>query len=809
MNLPVSRSLYPLLLGVAATLVPALSHAAAKLDVFPESAHLLHKKDSQGVVVRITKDDGTHLDVTAECQFSLEDPSKAKIDKQTILPQAEGSTKLKIQWQQLSATIPVTVSNPQLDPPISFRNDVMPVFMKAECNRCHGAARGQDGFRLSLWGFDPEGDHFRITKEFPGRRVNLAVPEESMLLTKADGEAPHTGGKKFEKGSPLYKTLLQWLEAGAPNDAADVRKITGIEVMPSSLVLEGPGQNFRLSVRASYSDGSKHDVTSTALFLSSNEGSAKISPEGSIQTGQRGEAFVMARYGAFTVGIPVVVLPKNLKFEWPKVPERNEIDKLVHQKLYDLRINPSERCDDLTFLRRVFLDLTGTLPPADRVQSFAADTNPAKRDQLIDELLARPEFVDLWTLKWSDLLQLHTDVVKEIYYKPIHLYHGWIRDQILSGVPINQLAAKLISANGSIFENPAATYYHLENDPIRVSEDAAQAFLGIRLQCAQCHNHPFDRWTMDDYRGFMAFFMQVGRKPGEDPRERIIYDARGGEAKHPVGDRVVPPKFPGGDVPDVKDKDRRQVLADWLAAPDNPWFGRHVANLVWAHFMGLGIVDPVDDVRVSNPPSNKPLLDHLAQRLVALNFDIRKLAREICISETYQRSTRSNPSNELDTRNFAKATVRRMRAEVLLDSIGTATAAPMNHLAMPVGMRAVEVADAKKTNYFLTTFGRSKRENVCARDEVSPTLSQALHLLTGDTIETKINSGALVDKLLKEGKAPQDIVKELFLRSVSRLPDDQETSALEPYFSDKEQTKAALIDLQWALLNSKEFIFNH
>ncbi|MEI6714941.1 MAG: DUF1549 and DUF1553 domain-containing protein [Verrucomicrobiota bacterium] len=802
------RFFRPLALGIA-TIAPAVAFAAPTLDVFPEAVHLRHKKDTQSIVVRITQDNGIHRDVTAEAQLQLEDPAKADFQKGAVLPKAEGKTNLKITWNGLSTSIPVTIENPQLAPTISFRKDVMPVLMKAECNRCHGAARGQDGFRLSLWGFDPEGDHFRITREFPGRRINLAAPEESLMLTKSDGEASHTGGKRFEKGSLLYNTMLSWLKAGAPNDSGETVALTGIDVMPKSLVLEGPGQNFHITVRANYADGTSRDVTSTALFLSSNDGAAKIAQDGIISTGQRGEAFVMARYGAHTVGIPVVVLPKDLQFTWPKVEEKNEIDKLVNTKLYNLRVAPSERCDDLTFLRRLFLDLTGTLPPPDRVKSFPADTNPNKREQLIDELLARPEFVDLWTLKWSDLLQIRSDVLREIYYKPVHLYHRWLREQIMAGVPLNKLAAQLVSASGSIFENPPATFYHLENDPIRVSEDAAQAFLGIRLQCAQCHNHPFDRWTMDDYRGFMAFFMQIGRKNAEDPRERIIYDTRSGEAKHPVGDRVVPPKFPGGEVPSVKDKDRRQVLADWLADPENPWFGRHIANLVWAHFLGVGIVDPVDDVRVSNPPSNKPLLDHLAKRFAEMNFDIRKLAREICVSETYQRSTHANPSNELDSRNFAKATVRRMRAEVLLDSISQATAAPMSHQTMPVGLRAVEVSDAKKTNYFLTTFGRSKRETVCARDEVSPTLSQALHLLTGDTIETKITAGALVDKMLKENKPPMEIVEALFLRSVSRMPDEQERSALEPYFSDPQQIKAALVDVQWALLNSKEFIFNH
>jgi hypothetical protein len=391
----------------------------------------------------------------------------------------------------------------------------------------------------------------------------------------------------------------------------------------------------------------------------------------------------------------------------------------------------------------------------------------------------------------------------------VQLYRDWIREQILAGVPLNQLAYKLLTATGSNIENPAANFYSMEVDPIRVTEDAAQAMLGIRIQCAQCHNHPFDRWTMSDYRGLMAFFMQVGRKPGEDPREKIIYNAGGGEAKHPVGDKVVPPKFPGGEEPDVKGKDRREVLAQWLSDPKNPWFAKHMANLVWAQLMGVGIVNPVDDIRVSNPASNPELLEYISKSLVEYNFDIRKLAREICLSATYQRSTHANESNELDTKNFAKATVRRMRAEVLLDAIADASGNSAKHTGMSQGMRAVEIADAKKTNYFLTTFGRSTRDNVCAREEVNPTLSQALHLLTGDTVEGNMKAGNLVGKLTASGQKPSEIMTELYLRVIGRPPTNEESSALEALFSDAEQTKATLEDIQWALLNSKEFLFNH
>jgi len=788
--------------------LPFLSHAAPVLDVFPPDAHLYHKLDRQLFAVRVIQDNGIHLDVTNEAKLTVEDPSKASLDKNLLLPKTAGSTKLRVEWKGLTASIPVTVEKPDVEPPVSFRLDVMPVFMKAECNRCHGAARGQDGFKLSLWGFDPDTDYFRITREQPGRRVNLAVPEESLLLTKSDGEAAHTGGKRFEKNSPMYQTMLRWLKAGALEDPKDLAQLTGVDLMPGSLVMEGPGQSFRLNVRAKYSDGTTRDVTTTALFLSNNEGTAKVAPDGTLTTGLRGEAFVMARFGAFTVGTQVIVLPKDVKYQWPNTKENNEIDKLVNAKLKNLRMTPSPTCDDLTFLRRVFIDITGTLPPLDRVTAFGKDTDPEKRVKLIDELLKRPEFIDLWTLKWADLLQIRT-INNVAYNKNIQMYHNWLRDEMQAGVPLNQLAAKLLTASGSNLENPAATFYSLEVDPIRVTEDAAQAMLGIRIQCAQCHNHPFDRWSMSDYRGLMAFFTQVGRKAGEDPREKIIYNTGGGEALHPVGNKPVPPKFPGGEEPDVKGKDRREVLAQWLADPQNPWFAKHMANLVWAHLTGVGIVNPVDDIRISNPPSNPQLLDYLAKRMVEVNFDIRKLAREICLSETYQRSTRANETNELDSRNYSKGTIRRMRAEVLLDAIADASGNSAKHSGLPQGIRAVEVADANKTNYFLTTFGRSTRTNVCARDECNPTLSQALHLLTGTTVESNITGGNLVAKEIAAGKTPADIMTELYLRVISRPPTEEESASLQALFSDKEQTKATLEDIQWALLNSKEFIFNH
>ena len=788
---------------------PAPPTGPFTLEVFPGDVNLKTKRAFQSVVVRITEQSGVQRDVTAQASFSFADSAKATIDKGIVAPLADGETKLKVAYAGQSIDVPVKVADVQTDPAISFRRDVMPVFLRAGCNSggCHGSARGQDGFQLSLFGYDPDGDHFRLTRELAGRRINLALPAESMVITKCVGDAPHTGGKLFEKDSAIAKTLIRWLEAGAPNDPPTEPTCTSVEILPKRLVLESPGQTHRVTVRAHYSDGAQRDVTDLAVFLTSNEGSAKIK-DGLITTGQRGEAFVMARFDTHTVGSQVIVIPKDLKFEWPKIEERNYIDQLVDHKLRDLRITPSEVCNDETFLRRAHIDIIGILATSDQVAKFTADPDPKKREKKIDELLAKSEFVDLWALKWSELLQIRTEQNNGGYKATLN-YYNWVHGQLEKNVPINKIAAELISATGSNLENPAANYYQLETDPLKLAEDTAQAFMGTRIQCAQCHNHPFDRWTMDDYRGFVAFFTQVGRKPGEDPREKIIFDRRDGESKNPVGDRVVAPKFLGGDAPETKGKDRRAFLAEWMAAPENPYFARHMANVMWAQYMGRGIVEPVDDVRISNPASNPELLDALGKKLVEYNYDLRKFVREICNSRTYQTSTRQNDTNLSDTRNFAHGTIRRMRAEVLLDCISQVTETKDKYKGLPTGAHSVAIADGRTSNYFLTTFGRTTRENICSREEVGPTLSQALHLINGDTVENKIASGGVIKKLQGENKTPREITQELYVRCFGRQPTEEELRKLEPMWGVTEQQPAVFSDIFWALLNAKEFMFNH
>jgi hypothetical protein len=707
-------------------------------------------------------------------------------------------------------TAPTTGPAPKSER-VSFRNDVMPVFMRAGCNAgaCHGSSRGQDGFHLSLFGYDPEGDYRAITREIATRRINLAQPAESLLLTKTVGDAPHTGGKRFEKDSVYYKTLLQWLEQGAQPDPKETPTPVSLEILPKQALLETGDAPVQFSAKAKYSDGAERDVTNLVIFQSNNDNSATISADGLVTAANRGEAFVMARFATFTVGAQVIVVPKGQEFTWPAVPENNYIDALVNAKLKKLRILPSELCDDETFLRRVYVDVVGLLPTPEEHATFIGSTDPQKREKLVDELLGRKEFVEMWVMKFAELLKIRS-VQNIVSYKSAVVYYNWLRERLADNVPIDKIVRELVASSGGTFKNAATNYYHVETDTLKLAENTAQVFMGMRIQCAQCHNHPFDRWTMDDYYGFASFFSQVGRKTGEDPRERIVFNAGGGEVNQPVAKKPVPPRFLGGASPDVTGKDRRQVLADWLASPDNPYFARNLSNLIWSHFTGVGIIEPVDDVRISNPASNPELLDELAKRFTEYKFDFKRLVRDVCLSRTYQLSTRPNSTNAGDTRNFAKATIRRTRAEVLLDCISQVTEAKEKFRGLPLGARAVQIADGDTSSYFLRTFGRATRETVCSCEvKMEPNLSQALHLLNGQTVSQKVEEGGVVKRLLKEKKTPEQIVEDLYLRTFARKPTADELAAITAHMKDEKDPAPVLNDLFWALLNSQEFMFAH
>lgn len=793
----------------AETPAPTEPAVPTSVAVFPSEVLLHNHRDRQSLVVQATYANGITRDVTAEAQFTFAQPELVDFRDFTIWPKTDGQTTLTIQFSNQTLSVPITISGAASDPPVSFHLDVMPVFMRTGCNTgsCHGAARGKDGFRLSLFGFDPKGDHHRLTREVATRRLNLAVPESCLFMEKAMGKVQHTGGKRIEEGTELHATLLRWLKEGANLDPDGIPTPVSLEILPKNAVLE-VGDKHRFTVRAKYSDGTDRDVTGLALFLSNNEGSAAIDPTGTVTTGQRGEAFVMARFATFTVGSQVIVIPRNLEYQWPGVPENNYVDTLVHAKLQKLRMVPSDICTDEEFLRRVFIDVVGQLPTSADYDKFMTSTDPEKRAKLVDELLGRKEFTEIWVMKFAELLQIRTTL--EVSYKSMLLYFNWLQDKIASNTPMNVIVQELLSANGGTFKSPATNYYQIEKDTLKVSENVAQVFMGMRIQCAQCHNHPFDRWTMNDYYAFANFFAQIGRKGSEDPRELIIFNSGGGDVKHLVTGQPLPPKFLGGDTPDLTGKDRRKVLADWLASPENPYFARNLANLVWDHFMGMGIIDPVDDVRVSNPASNPELLDELAAKFTSYNYDFRKLVRDICTSRAYQLSTKRNATNELDEKNFAHGQVRRIRAEVMLDVLTQVTETKNKFAGLPLGARAVQIADGNVSSYFLTTFGRATRATVCSCEvKMDPNLSQALHLLNGETTTQRIAEGKLVERLLSEGKPAEAIIDELYVRCFSRKPTDEERAKVMEGVNASPDKTVALQDVFWAILNTREFMFNH
>jgi len=731
-------------------------------------------------------------------------------------------TSLLLAAPLLATTPPKKPAPPVIGPPrpISFRLDVMPVLFRAGCNSggCHGAAIGKDGFHLSLFGYDPAGDYYRLTQQIPGRRLDLAVPEQSLLLLKAIGAVPHSGGRRFKPDTEYYNTLLQWIRAGAPDDSANVPQVTGLSLVPEKFVFTGKEKEKRkpLEVVAKYSDGSTRVVNNLALYLTNNKNTADIDDKGVVSPGKRGDTFVFARFAKFTIGAEITVLPPG-KFKWPKIAGYNYIDGLIDDKLKNLRIIPSALAGDEVFLRRAYFDLIGMPPKPEEYYSFLKDKSRTKRAALVDELLDRPEFADLWAAKWAETLKVRSDNNSAFGTdrKAAYEYYEWIHDQMRRNVPLDQFVRAQVDGTGSNLTNPAVNLYTMlpqgQYDPKAVAQDVAQVFTGMRVQCAQCHNHPFDRWTQDDYYGFVSFFTGVKRKVASEAREFYIYDdPNAAPAKHLLDGHPVPARFLGGDAPDVKGKDPRAALAEWLTSKDNSWFRENLANRIWAQFFGRGIVDPVDDVRISNPPSNRELLQALGRKLAEYNFDAKKLIRDICNSRTYQLSEVPNETNRDDADQFSRAHLRRLRADVLLDAIAGVTGTPTAFGQMPGGLRAVQLDEGNRisNNYFLKTFGLCSRESVSASEtRLEPTLAQALHLVNGDTVETKISRSTVVSTLLAAKKPAAEILDEMFIRTLSRKPSETEKKKLMPLLTSND--RKAYDDVFWALLNSTEFEFNH
>lgn len=799
------------------------------IAVYPTAVQLNSGRDFQSMVAIAEGSDGVTVDRTDQVDWSIEDSTIASVDGNRVVPLADGKSEIIAKISGVEVRIPLQVSGVKTRPKISFQKDVMPVLTRSGCNTgsCHGASRGKDGFRLSLFGFDPDGDYHRITREEAARRINLAIPRDSLLLKKSIGAVSHTGGKRFGEDSDYYATILEWLSDGALSDATPIKsdaaksttvasqsdnplQASSLALYPPSAVIQGQGSKQKMVAVATYADGTTRDVTRLASFSSNNSGTAAIDDHGVVTAGLRGEAFVMARFGTHTVGSQVLVLPDNLEFTASEPdPDAGYVDRLVDRKLRLLRITPSDQCDDETFLRRATIDIVGLLPTEDEFEQFVNDPADDKRARLIDQLLQRKEFSEIWAMKFAQLLLIKS--TNQVSYKSAFLYANWLTDKFAKNVPIDELVQELLTSSGGTFSSPATNFYEIERDLLKTSENVAQVFLGIRTQCAQCHNHPFDRWTMDDYYGFASFFAQVGRKNAEDYRERIVFNRFNGEIKHPLTQKNAVPTFLGAGQPDVRGKDRRKVLAEWLASAENPYFAKSIANRVWAHFMGVGMVEPVDDIRVSNPATNPELFEELGRRLVEYDFDFRSLVRDICNSKAYGRSAGTNASNAHDHRNYASAAIRRIPAESLLDCLSAVTESPDKFRGLPLGSRAVQIADGETSNYFLDAFGRSKRTTACECEATtSPSLSQALHLLNGDSVHRKIKTGKLIKRWRDQEKLSDDaIIDRIYVRSLSRHPNDDEKANLIASVESSKDKIAVLEDVFWAVLNSREFVFNH
>ena len=729
----------------------------------------------------------------------------------------------------LFAESPSPVRDAGTPAPPSFLNDVMPILTRQGCNQgaCHGKGAGQNGFRLSLRGYAPESDHRWITREFNGRRVEAGTPESSLFLRKPLGDAPHEGGKVFDRDSREYRVFLDWLKAGAPGPNAADAKLVRLVLTPASKVMK-PGEQQPLSAIGEFNDGSRRDVTWLTKFDSNDAGLVSVTPAGVVTAKRPGETAIRAAFQT-EVAVAVFAIPFEAKGDAARYVGRNNfIDDHVFAKLAALNIEPSDGSTDAEFIRRAFLDAAGTLPSADEVRAFLAEVTPNKRAKLIDALLERPEFVDYWTLILGDLFQNRKERDHDVRgTKGVRAMHAWLRTQVAANRPWDALARDVLTATGSDAQAPAIGYYvvtvgeNREPEKSEVVASVAQAFLGTRIGCAQCHNHPLEKYTQDDYYHFAAFFSRVklDRKEAKvGPTVLNVSHPDPNQNKNPVG--VNQPRTGAFMKPQPLDRsavdlkagdDPRQRLAVWMTDPRNEYFAGAMVNRVWKHYLGTGLVEPVDDLRTTNPPTNPALWKALVGEFVAHKYDLRHLMRTVLNSRAYQLSSATRPTNEAETRFYSHYYARRLPAEVMLDAISHVTGVPDNFPGYPVGLRAIQLPDPTLNSYFLSLFGRSERVTACACERSGEvTMPQLLHLQNGESLGQKIRSGeGRLAAWLKTIPDADKLIDELFLTAVARTPTAAERQTVQKLLAEGDPKEEVFRDLFWALVNSKTFAFNH
>jgi hypothetical protein len=814
------RSFNPL--AVTALLVVGASQAtAAELSIAPAEVVLRHADDRQQLVVTAWLDDGTLRDVTREASYASENAAIAVVGPDGVVkPHSTGRTAVRVSTPGLFSRIIVTVQSAD-SRPVSFHNDIMPILAKAGCNSgaCHGAASGKKGFKVSLRGYDPASDYVTLTRGTDGRRVNRHDPVRSLLFLKPTAAVPHEGGKRFEPNSPYAETLRRWIAEGAASHAPTA--LLALDVFPKFRSFPAPGLKQQLLVTARYADGSTRDVTADARYSTNNETAAWSDEGGLVTMPNKGEAAVTVRYGSLIAVSTVVVLRHDPSFTWPNPPENNYIDRLVQAKLRQMEILPSELTTDEEFLRRVSYDVIGVPPTPEEIRAFLADRRPDKRARVIDALLERPEHAEFWALKWGDLFKVRSDLLTD---RGAWGMYRWVRDSIAANKPFDRFVREVVAAEGSCDQNPAANFWRVFASADDAAEATCQVFFGIRLMCAKCHDHPFEKWVQKDYYGMTAFFSQVGRKGGSRPQDLVVFrNEVPAQSRHPNTGEVLTPKFlDGALLPVAADRDARLLLAEWMTRKDNPFLARATVNRLWSHLFGKGIIDPVDDLRSSNPPVNAPLLDALAEDFVAHDYDVRHLLRTILNSRTYQLSARVNRFNRDDHQNFSHAVPRRLSAEQLLDTLSQATGIRETFgarypgagtVAQPAGgLRAGQLPDRQLTAEMLELFGRPKGESSCTcerHEEAS--MTQALHLINGKSVSTRLQSpNSRVAQVVQRPKiGDAEIIEEIYLSVLCRRPTELEMERMKRHFTATGDRLRAAQDCMWVLFNSRELLFNH
>lgn len=788
--------------------------ALTRLTTYPAAIQLTGPRDEQRIGVIGDFAEGRSWELTRSATYKSSNPEIAEVDASGIVrPIRDGKTMITVTASGKSETVAVTVTKATADIPVNFTSEIVPILTRAGCNMgsCHGAQHGRGGFKLSLLGFDPFFDHAQIVQSAEGRRVVLSDPERSILIMKPALLMEHGGGERIKVNAREFTYFKRWLEDGAPEPNAKDPEVKAIEVWPPRRIMV-PGEEQQILIKATWSDGKVEDVTATAQFDTLNDSVASVTPGGLVTAKGRGETHVMVRFcgqaSVFQVTLPYAKVPN-----YPEIAKSNFIDERLIAKWKDLGLTPSPGCSDEEFLRRVHLDTIGTLPSPADIRAFLADKSPDKRAKAIDAVLARPEFVDFWALKWGDLLRINRTALNE---RGMWSFHNWVRAQIRDDRPVDEMVRDIITAEGSTYTEGPANYYMVARTPADWAETTSQLFLGVRIGCAKCHHHPFEKWSQDDYYSMAAFFVRLGTKNSQEfgifGREQVVYLKSTGEQTHPRKGGVV--KSRPLDGVEMNDPiDRRVKLAEWMTSPENPFFARNIVNRFWGYMMGRGLVEPLDDMRATNPASNPELLDALSADFVKNKYNLKQLLRTIMNSRAYQLSAIKIPGNEADVQNvhYTRYTVRRLTAEQAADALDFATGTREKYPGLPLGTRAIQLPDSGVKSYFLDVFGRPARQITCECERTTqPNISQALHLLNGDALNKKIaDPTGRIETALKAKKKNEAIIEELYLVTVSRLPNQDEIDRAQRFLREAPTPREGLQDVLWVLLNSREFMFNH